>query len=132
MKVAGQSPRDPRGQMSVGRTRHCSRFIYSQITHVDSDSNKKQPTNYSKTGLTFGTWNVLSLTSSSSQLFQLSENISEYKLDLLGITETHMPGTGSELLDNGSLLIYSGRTDGIRRQGVGLTPSKRIKNSDTR
>ena len=98
MKVAGQSPRDPRGQMSVGRTRHCSRFIFSQITHVDSDSNKKQPTNYSKTGLTFGTWNVLSLTSSSSQLFQLSENISEYKLDLLGITETHMPGTGSELL----------------------------------
>ena len=129
MKVAGQSPRDPRGQMSVGRTRHCSRFICSQITHVDSDSNKKQPTNYSKTGLTFGTWNVLSLTSSSSQLFQLSENISEYKLDLLGITETHMPGTGSELLDNGSLLIYSGRTDGIRRQGVGLTLSKRIKNS---
>ena len=92
-------------------------------------SPKKQPTNYSKTGLTFGTWNVLSLTSSSSQLFQLSENISEYKLDLLGVTETHMPGTGSELLDNGSLLIYSGRTDGIRRQGIGLNLSKRIKSS---
>ena len=92
MKVAVQSLRQPRGQISVGR------FICPQITHVDSDSSKKQPTNYSKTGLTFGTWNVLSQTSSSSQLFQLSENISEYKLDLLGITETHMPGTGSELL----------------------------------
>ena len=50
-------------------------------------------------------------------------------MDLLGITETHIPGTGTEIMDNGSLLIYSGRADGIRRQGVGLSLSKRIKNS---
>ena len=129
MKVSGQSLRDPCGQMGKGRTHYCCRFISSRITHVDSDLNKKYPNNHVKGELIFGTWNVLSLTSSSSQLFQLSQCISDYRLDLLGITETHFPGTGSELLDNGSLFIYSGRVDGIRRQGVGLSLSKRIKNS---
>ena len=96
---------------------------------MDPVSNKKKPKNHVKGGLTFGTWNVLSLMSSSSQLFQLSQCITNYKLDLLGITETHIPGTGSEILDNGSLLMYSGRGDGVKRQGVGLSLSKRIKNS---
>ncbi|XP_063691186.1 uncharacterized protein LOC134823581 [Bolinopsis microptera] len=66
---------------------------------------------------------------SSTQLYQLSQNIDQYRLDLLGITETHMPGSGTTLLDNGSLLIHSGRVDGIKRQGVGLSLSKRIRNS---
>ena len=129
MKATGQSLRDPCGQMGNGRTRYCSRFISSSIIHVNPALNKKNPSNHVKGELTFGTWNVLSLTSSSSQLFQLSQCISDYRLDLLGITETHIPGTGSELLDNGSLFIHSGRVDGIRRQGVGLSLSKRIKNS---
>ena len=34
-----------------------------------------------------------------------SQCISDRRLDLLGITETHFPGTGSELLDNDSLFI---------------------------
>ena len=129
MKVTGQSLRDPCNQMGNRSTRHCYRFISSCITHVDPVSNKKKPKNHVKGGLTFGTWNVLSLMSSSSQLFQLSQCITNYKLDLLGITETHIPGTGSEILDNGSLLMYSGRGDGVKRQGVGLSLSKRIKNS---
>ena len=40
-----------------------------------------------------------------------------------------MPGSGSTLLDNGSLLIHSGRGDGIKRQGVGLCLSKKVRNS---
>ena len=40
-----------------------------------------------------------------------------------------MPGTGEQVLENGSLFIYSGRADGIRRQGVGLTLSKKVKKS---
>lgn len=48
---------------------------------------------------------------------------------ILGITETHITGSGTELLENWSVLIYSGRVDGIRRQGVGLSLSKRIKDS---
>ena len=55
--------------------------------------------------------------------------MSKYKLDVLGLTETHRPGTGEEILDNGSLFINSGRSDGYRRQGVGLVLSKSVKNS---
>ena len=47
----------------------------------------------------------------------------------MGIKETHLPGSGTSVFDNGSLLIHSGGTDGIKRQGVGLSLSKRIKNS---
>ena len=50
-------------------------------------------------------------------------------LDLLVISVTHMRGTVTVCLPNGSLLVYSGRADGHKRQGVGLTLSKRIKNS---
>ena len=113
----------------VRGTRYFNRFICSRITHVDPGSNKKNPNNHVKGELIFETWNDLSLTCSSSQLFRLSQCISDYRLDLLGITKTHFPGTGSELLDNGLFLIYIGRVDGIRRQGVGLYWSKRIKNS---
>ena len=129
MTEAGQSLTDPSHLMRRGGTRNPTRIISQQIIHVDTDSNKSNSINYCKQSLSFGTWNVLSLVSSSSQLYQLSQNIDQYRLDLLGLTETHMPGSGTTLLDNGSLLIHSGRTDGIKRQGVGLSLSKRVKNS---
>ena len=129
MTAAGQSLTDPSRPMRREGTRHPTRFISQQIIHVDPVSNKSNPINYCKQYLSFGTWNVLSLVSSSSQLYQLSQNIDRYRLDLLGLTETHMPGSGTTLLDNSSLLIHSGRADGIKRQGVGLSLSKRIKNS---
>ena len=40
-----------------------------------------------------------------------------------------MPGSGTTLLDNGSLLIHSGRADGFKRQGVGFCLSKKVRNS---
>ena len=39
-----------------------------------------------------------------------------------------MPGSGTEVLDNGSLLVYSGCSDNTHRQGVGILLSKRVKN----
>ena len=129
MTGTGQSLTDPSILMGNRSTRHPIRFISQQIIHVDPASNKSNPINYCKQFLSFGTWNVLSLVSSSTQLYQLSQNIDQYSLDLLGVTETHMPGSGTTLLENGSILLHSGRTDGVKRQGVGLTLSKRIKNS---
>ena len=129
MKATGQSSRYLCGQMGTGSTRYHNRIISLRINHVDPALNKRFPSNHVNGELILGTWNVLSLTSRSSQLFQLSQCISEYRLDLLRITSTHIPGTDTELMDNGSLLIYSGRADGIRRQGIGLSLLKRIKNS---
>ncbi|KAL5259045.1 hypothetical protein ACHWQZ_G009498 [Mnemiopsis leidyi] len=129
MTEAGQSLTDPSRLMRKGGTRYPTRFISQQIIHVDPVFNKSNPVIHTKRVLRFGTWNVLALVSSSTQLHQLSQNIDQYRLDLLGITETHMPGSGTTLLDDGSLLIHSCRLDGIKRQGVGLGLSKRIRNS---
>ena len=129
MTVHGQSLTDPRHPMRRGGTRIPTALISQQIIHVDPGLNKSNPINYCKQVLSFGTWNVLSLVSSSSQIYQLSQNIDHYKLDLLGLTETHLPGSGTSILHNGSLLKHSGRADGIKRQGFGLSLSKRIKNS---
>ena len=129
MTVVGQSRKDASNLMRTKKPRHFSSVISSDITHVNSVENINNPNSYTKQSLCIATWNVLSLVSSSSQLFQLAQNIDNYQLDLLGITETHMPSTGTEILDNGSLLIYSGRSDKIKRQGVGLALSKRIRNT---
>ena len=130
MKLSGQSRKDPRGQMGTKRTPYSSSFISShQITHVDPVKGRTTPSNFIKNSINVGTWNVLSLESSSSKLFELSQNVSHYRMDVLGLTETHRPGTGEEILDNGSLFINSGRADGYRRQGVGLVLSKVVRNS---
>ena len=129
MTVSGQSLTDPRNSMKAKRARNCHRIISADIPHINRAQNIYSPQNYVKHKICIGTWNVTSLVSNSSKLYQLSKSIDEYKLDLLGITETHMPGTGTEVLPNGSLLFYSGRADGHKRQGVGFTLSKRIKNS---
>ncbi len=129
MKGASQSRKDANTQMRTKNSRHNFCVISSNIAHVNTASNICSPNSYIRQSLCIATWNVLSLVSSSSQLFQLSQNITQYKLDLLGITETHMPGSGTDILDNGALFIYSGRTDGIKRQGVGIALSKRVKNT---
>ena len=130
MKCTGQSRKDPSAQMRTKRTRHPYSVINSsQITHVDSGKGRTLPSNFIKHSINVGTWNVLSLESSSSKLFELSQNVNQYRMDILGLTETHRPGTGEVILDNGSLLINSGRADGYRRQGVGLVLSKAVKNS---
>ena len=52
----------------------------------------------------------------------------DYKLDILSVTETHMPESDEKILENGSLLIYSG-TSRKKEHGVGLMISKKLKNS---
>ena len=130
MKRFGQSRKDPKVQMRTKRTPYSYSVISSQqITHVDPVIGRTTPSNFIRNRINVGTWNVRSLESSSSKLYELSQNISRYRLDVLGLTETHKPGTGEEMLENGSLFINSGRTDGYRRQGVGLVLSKAVRNS---
>ena len=100
-----------------------------QITNVDPAIRRTTPSNFIRNRINVGTWNVRSLESSSSKLYELSQNISRYRLDVLELTETHKPSTGEEMLENGSSFINSGRTDGCRRQGVGLVLSKAVRNS---
>ena len=125
----GQSRKDSNTRMRTKRPRHISSIISPNIALVDTVSNISHPNSYTKQSLCIATWNVRTLVNTSSHLLQLSNNIDQYGLDLLCITETHMPGTGTQILDNGSLFIHSGRTDGIKRQGIGIALSKKVKNT---
>ena len=106
---------------------YSNRIISRQIPAVSPEFSN--PFNSIKNPLTIGTWNVLSLTSISAKHDELASVISQYKVDILLLTETHWPGTEVEILSNGAMIINCGRSDGIRRQGVGLILSKAVKNS---
>merc|ERR1712071_554915 len=104
MKRSGQSRKDPKVQMRTKKSPYFNSVIRSQhITHVDPGKGRALPSNFIKHSINIGTWNVLSLESSSSKLYELSQNVSTYKMDILGLTETHRPGSGEVILDNGSL-----------------------------
>ena len=116
MTGRGQSRKDPSALMKKKGSRYCSRIISSQIHHVDTDSSIMRPANFMKYSTNIGTWNVRSLESTSSKLLELSKSLTQYKMGIIGLTETHRPGCDEVLLDNGSLFINSGRNDGKRRQ----------------
>ena len=52
-----------------------------------------------------------------------TDEFRRFELDLLGASETHIPGVGSMKL-GGIEFVYSGRKDGVHRQGVGLMMNK--------
>ena len=53
---------------------------------------------------------------------RLASEMDRYRLAVLAVTETHLPGEGEMLLDEsrGYRMIFSGRTDGRKAEGVGL------------
>ena len=64
--------------------------------------------------LAMGTWNV------NSQP-ELVQEIERYWLEIIGLSSTHSLGSGTELLERGWTLFYSGVAHGERRRaGVGL------------
>ena len=135
MTATRQSRKDPSGLMSVcgsrkSRRKHCKYKIHStDLSFVNRQSSICNPVNIVKNPLCISTWNVTSLVSNSSKKFQLEKAFDDYGLEVLGVTETHMAGSGTEFLGNGSVMVYSGRNDGFRRGGVGLVLSKQMKNT---
>ena len=98
----------------------------SSISEVEVTENKEHPKNFTKKPLTIATWNVTSLVSNTSKNYQLATSFDNYGIDLLGVTETHMPGSGEIVLDNGAVLVYSG-TSGKKEHGVGLMISSKLR-----
>ena len=77
-----------------------------------------------------GTWNVRSL-QGLGKMEQLAGEMERYKLTMLAVTETHLPGEGEILLDEarGYKMIFSGRADGRKAEGVGLAFSPHAWNA---
>ncbi|KAK3543152.1 hypothetical protein QTP70_011945 [Hemibagrus guttatus] len=68
--------------------------------------------------LAFGTWTVTSLGGKEPELVR---EVERYRLEIVGLTSTHSLGSGTQLLERGWSLFYSGVPYGQRRRaGVGL------------
>ncbi|KAK3561454.1 hypothetical protein QTP86_002818 [Hemibagrus guttatus] len=68
--------------------------------------------------LTFGTWNVTSLGGKEPELVR---EVERYQLEIVGLASTHSLGSGTQLLERGWTLFFSGVPHGERhRAGVGL------------
>ena len=70
------------------------------------------------TRLATGTWNIISLVGKEPELVC---EVERYLLDVVGLTSTRSVGSGTNLLERGWTLSYSGIAQGERRwAGVGL------------
>ena len=58
----------------------------------------------------------------------MTEKFRLFELDLLGVPETYVPGVGSMKLGHMEF-VYTGRKDGIRRQGVEFMMNKEAAKS---
>ncbi|KAK3506549.1 hypothetical protein QTP70_009030 [Hemibagrus guttatus] len=68
--------------------------------------------------LAFGTWNVTSLGGKEPELVR---EVERYRLEIVGLASTHSLGSGTQLLERGWTLFFSGVSHGERhRAGVGL------------
>ncbi|KAK2713277.1 hypothetical protein QYM36_009223 [Artemia franciscana] len=80
-----------------------------------------------KTNLSLGTLNVRTLSKPGKRELVLNEK-NRYRWDIVGLSETHLPSTGTERTNN-ITLITSGRSDGVHHQGVGFLLFKQAKQS---
>ncbi|KAI3355454.1 hypothetical protein L3Q82_018290 [Scortum barcoo] len=79
---------------------------------------RRRPNPWTKT-LAIGTWNVTSLLGGKEP--ELVREVERYRLEIVGLTSTHSLGSGTQLLERGWTLHYSGVAQGERRRaGVGL------------
>ncbi|KAI3360600.1 hypothetical protein L3Q82_002468 [Scortum barcoo] len=73
----------------------------------------RRPNPWTKT-LAIGTWNVTSLGGKEPELVR---EVERYRLEIVGLTSTHSLGSGTQLLERGWTLHYSGVAQGERRRG---------------
>ena len=58
----------------------------------------------------------------------LTDELRRFQLDLLGVSETYIPGTRSIALGDIEF-VYTGRRDGVHRQGLGIMMNKEAAKS---
>jgi hypothetical protein len=76
-----------------------------------------------------GFWNMRTMLE-ASRLSQVLKEMTNYKLDLLGLSEMRWRGSGELVTVTGELLLYSGRSAEEKHEhGVGLILSKAMRKS---
>ena len=82
----------------------------------------KQSLHKPKETLNVGNWNVRTMYA-IGKTEQVAKVMKEYRLDVLGISECRWTGFGKVKLRTGETVIYSGREDGLHRNGVAIMMS---------
>jgi hypothetical protein len=78
-----------------------------------------------------GFWNIRTMLE-ASRLSQVLKEMTNYKVDLLGLSEMRWCGSRELTTATGELLLYSGRSDEEKHEhGVGLNLSKAMRKSLT-
>ena len=92
---------------------------YSQTHNVGAAGPNRLLTPRTTTKL--GTWNVRTMFE-AGRAQQIANEMSRYKINLLGISETRWTKSGRFPLASGQTILYSGREDDLARHthGVGL------------
>jgi exonuclease III len=75
-----------------------------------------------RTVSSIGTWNIRGLT--TGKLEVITREMERLNIQILGITEHWMLGHGKFTTESGHTMIYSGKEEGHRRQGVGIILDK--------
>ena len=99
--------------------------ISDMVTDEEMRQNKKDPQNYTKKCLYVCT----TIVSNSSKIQQLVRALDHYRLDILGITKTHMPYSGEYSFPEDHRLFYSGWDDRNGSEGIGIALAKRVRGS---
>ena len=78
----------------------------------------------SKNSLRIASWNVRTLYE-TGKCQQAVMEMQRYKLDILGVSETHWTQLGQKKLQSGEVILFSGRDQAPHREGVALILGKK-------
>jgi hypothetical protein len=93
------------------------------------DSSFYEDYSHKKKRTSVGFWNIRTMLE-ASRLSQVLKEMTNYKLDLLGLSDRRWSGSGELISATGELFLYSGRSDEEKHEhGVGLILSKAMRKS---
>ncbi|KAL9979771.1 hypothetical protein ACROYT_G017482 [Oculina patagonica] len=81
-----------------------------------------------KTKTRLGFWNVTTMFS-TGRFAQITREMNENKLHILGISECRWTGFGTRRTQGGETILFSGRNDNLHRQGVALILKRSVEKS---
>lgn len=111
----------------IGNFVNMDRLIKRKKVQEKEEKRRKSKLLSPKHRLKIGTWNVRTMDELNNEFILFGE-MNRYKVDIVGVTETHTPGNGA-VTTKGGLILYSGRKDKDQRQGVAVAISSKMKSN---
>ena len=72
-----------------------------------------------------GSWNVRTLYQAGK--LQVLQKMTNYKVEIMCVTEARWTDSGRRILASGYTIFYSGRTDNLHRGGVAVIVTRKVE-----